>query len=287
MLIKSLHIISTIFLYGMNKINLLLLLCIHANLCMQSQIDTLVDVGNYKLHFHIIKGKGTPILFESGNGDDASVWKDLLVPLHTATGATLLTYDRAGLGSSGIDTADINLLNEIIGLERGLKNLGFTGPVFIVTHSFGSYYTTLYTSRNGKSVKGCVFIDALLPCYFTGRKAKETRESIRPEDWMMIKKEAIGLYYVLHNLDEIHSYMQDKKIPETVPVTVIGADIPPKIVKENEQAEWKECQRAFGSWPNHRYVLAEKCEHKVWKNNPDLVINEIVVLYNNNTKQGE
>ena len=30
----------------------------------QSQtIDTLIDVGNHKLHFKIIKGKGIPILF--------------------------------------------------------------------------------------------------------------------------------------------------------------------------------------------------------------------------------
>ena len=37
--------------------------------------DTLVDVGQYKLHFQIIKGTGTSILFESGSGNDGTVWK--------------------------------------------------------------------------------------------------------------------------------------------------------------------------------------------------------------------
>jgi hypothetical protein len=39
----------------------------HSGQCQT--IDTLVDVG-YRLHFHIIKGKGMPILFEAGGGGD-------------------------------------------------------------------------------------------------------------------------------------------------------------------------------------------------------------------------
>ena len=38
------------------------------------RIDTLVDVGGYKLHFSIIKGNGTPILFEAGSGAWGSDW---------------------------------------------------------------------------------------------------------------------------------------------------------------------------------------------------------------------
>ncbi len=38
-------------------------------------VDILIDVGRFKLHFNILKGKGVPILFESGNGDDAVACK--------------------------------------------------------------------------------------------------------------------------------------------------------------------------------------------------------------------
>ena len=48
--------------------------------------DTLVDVGGYRLHFHIIRGHGVPILFESGGGDDATVWKGVLQPIAAVTG---------------------------------------------------------------------------------------------------------------------------------------------------------------------------------------------------------
>lgn len=242
-------------------------------------IDTLVDVGGYKLHFNIIKGKGNPILFESGNGDDGSVWKEILNPIHEATGATIITYDRAGLGLSQIDTSKVNLPNEVKGLEIGLKKLGYNKNVFLVCHSFGSYYATLYTLRNSKKVTGTVFIDALTPCYFTKKRVTDLKNSITNEDWAMLKKEAIGLYYVLKNLDIIYDQMKDKNYTPFIPATVIGADFPPQMVQGTEIAEWKNCLKTLGSQPNHNYVFAEKTKHKVWKDNPELVINEIVKLY--------
>ena len=97
----------------MKKIFSLLFILVLFHLGHAQNIDTLIAVGGYKLHFNILKGKGVPILFESGNGDDATVWKDLLKFIHDSTGATLITYDRAGLGVSGIDTLKINISNEV------------------------------------------------------------------------------------------------------------------------------------------------------------------------------
>ena len=59
-----------------------------------SQLDTLVDVGGYNIHFNIIKGKGIPILFESGAGDDGTIWKNILKPIQEITGTTLITYEE-------------------------------------------------------------------------------------------------------------------------------------------------------------------------------------------------
>ena len=124
----------------MKKIFSLLFILVLFHLGHAQNIDTLIEVGGYKLHFNILKGKGVPILFELGNGDDATVWKDLLKSIHDSTGATLITYDRAGLGVSGIDTLTINISNEIKSLGIGLHKLGFSKNIFIVSHSFGSYY---------------------------------------------------------------------------------------------------------------------------------------------------
>jgi pimeloyl-ACP methyl ester carboxylesterase len=242
-------------------------------------LDTLVDVGGYKLHFNIIKGKGIPILFESGNGDDGTVWKNILKPLSESTGATLITYDRAGLGLSGIDTTNVNILNEVKSLEIALKKLGYNRNIFIVSHSFGSYYSTLFAERNSKRVKGVVFIDVLTPCFFSKNRAKDTKNSVNNEDWKMLKKEAIGLYYVLQNLESIYDFTKKNKLPSKIPATIIGAENPPQIVKENEKPEWIDCLRKYGELKNHSYVFAKNCGHKVWNDNPELVTSEIIKLY--------
>jgi hypothetical protein len=83
---------------------LLLLSILSVNIKGHCQtVDTLIDVGKYKLHFHIINGIGTPIIFESGAGNDGTIWKDLLPLLKKQTEAPLITYDRAGFSKSGID----------------------------------------------------------------------------------------------------------------------------------------------------------------------------------------
>src|SRR6201986_5253813 len=97
-------------------------------------IDTLVDVGCYRLHFHILKGKGMPILFEAGSGAGGDTWDTILKPIAAITGATLITYDRSGFEKSELDTSNQDLdkhgiLHSIEGLEIGLKKLGYSGNI--------------------------------------------------------------------------------------------------------------------------------------------------------------
>jgi pimeloyl-ACP methyl ester carboxylesterase len=149
----------------------LILLCFFATstyFSTQAQtIDTLVTINKQQLHFKIIPGNGTPILFEAGNGDDASVWQALLAPIHEQTGAPLIVYDRAGLGQSSIDTNTISFKREVKHLERALRKLGYQNKLFVVSHSFGAFYTSLLANRNKRRIQGAVYIDPALPCFMT------------------------------------------------------------------------------------------------------------------------
>lgn len=252
---------------------LLTFLQINAQIC-----DTLISIEGITMHFKIIKGEENPIVFESGNGDDCNVWETLLKPIHEKTRATLITYDRSGLGKSQIDTSKINFEREIIYLEKGLSKLGFNKNITFVSHSFGGYYTTLFAYRNPKKVKGIVFIDVLTPCFFTKQRAQEMSNTINEEMWKMIHKEAIGLFYVLKNLESIQQYMQNIELSATIPAIIIGAENPPKAIKE--KAEWISCLKEFGSSINHNYIIAKDCSHKVWQDNPALVISEIIKIFN-------
>jgi pimeloyl-ACP methyl ester carboxylesterase len=92
----------------------------------------MVDVGGYRLHFHVIKGSGLPILFEAGGGDDASTWDSILAATANVTGATLITYDRAGFGKSEAAPLEYNIVKEVEGLEIGLAKLGYADDIMLV-----------------------------------------------------------------------------------------------------------------------------------------------------------
>ena len=247
----------------------------------QSQtIDTLIDVGGHKLHFTILKGKGTPILFEAGNGDDGSIWQPILNDIYKATNATIITYDRAGLGKSEIDTTKISFQNEVKDLEIALKKIGFSKKIFIVCHSFGAYYTSLFTYRNTKKVTGVVCIDIATPCFFTKEWSDQFVKTIGKEDWDMIKKYKLGLYYVLSNFTTISTYMEDRFLNSKTAITMISAENIQPMIIESEKEKWINCSKAFGTMTNHSYVVAHNADHKVWEKNPKIVIDEITKLYN-------
>lgn len=247
-------------------------------------IDTLVDVGGHKLHFNIMKGKGIPILFESGNGDDGSAWEPILQDIYKATGATLITYDRAGLGQSEIDTTRISFKQEIKDLNKALRKLGYGKSYFLVAHSFGAIYASEFSNKNKGKVKGAVFIDVATPCQLNNEVATRIQNSISEDNWNLLKQYKVGLYYVLKNFPGILAYMSNRYISNSIPLTVIVAEnyVPTKEIGETEQdmINWKKCLRELGSLPNHKYIATKNTDHKVWEKDPKTVVGEIVKLYN-------
>jgi len=243
-------------------------------------IDTFIQFDRHRLHFRILPGEGTPIFFEAGNGDSGEVWEDLLEPIQAETGATLITYDRAGLGASEIDTSSVGFVLEVEQLEEALKRLGFKNELFVVNHSFGAVYSTLLAHRKKFNIKGMVFIDPALPCFFTPNWAQTYKAGLPAEAWAMIKEHRVGLYFVLKNLDGIAEYMLHRPLPTEIRATLIAAEQILPMVKTEEIEAWKDCMYSFGTAQKRRYVLAKAAGHKVWIERPDIVIQHVAKQYN-------
>ncbi|HEX8549160.1 MAG TPA: alpha/beta hydrolase [Cytophagaceae bacterium] len=244
----------------------------------QSQnFDTLVDVGNYKLHLSVLQGKGIPILFEAGAGNDGSIWKQLLKPLHDSLGAPLITYDREGFGKSEIDTTDLNIVTEAKGLEIALRKLGFDEKFFLVAHSLGGNYAMVFCNRNPNKVVGGVFIDIVSPQFMTRNKALEIKNTF--EDSLdVIKKESLGFYYIIKNYEYTNMVMREVAPSIKIPLTIICADKPP--FDGSEGVRWKQCMKKFASESsNRRYLIAKNSGHYIFIDNSKLVIREIIKRY--------
>ncbi|MVM32083.1 alpha/beta fold hydrolase [Spirosoma sp. HMF4905] len=241
-------------------------------------IDTLLNVGTYRLYFTISKGKGVPILFEAGGGDDASVWKNILKPIAAITGTTLIAYDRAGFGKSSLDTNRHGIVNGIIGLETGLQKLGYTGNIILVAHSQGGLYASLYAFRHPKQVKAAVLIDATTPCFYEENRLRATQHII-DKDLAKVKKTNPGSYYQGLDFSSNINYVRKTPFPQQIPVTDFVAENPP-FSDEKERDDWKQCHQMFVSEsPNRKGIMAYGCGHFIFGDNPPMVINAIVEAY--------
>jgi len=247
-----------------------------------SQVDTLVDLGSYKLHFKIIEGGGPPILFESGGGLDARQWDSISTVLHDKLNATIITYDRQGFGQSGLDTSKFNVLDEIKGLELGLERLGYANKSkLLVCHSLGAFYSRLYAFRNPQLVKGIIMLDPRIPSYADMKFARSVSSKLKQADF---SKEDLGLYYVLTEMERNSDFVRRKSIPPNIPIINIMAEQGP-FETEEENDRFKLAQRNFiNKRENARLINAKGSSHNIPQDQPEVVISEILNFYRDNLR---
>ena len=260
-------------------IKIILLIITSANFGLAQQLDTLIDVGGYKLHFNILKGKGTPILFESGSGTWSSDWDTILPSIYKITGTTLITYDRSGFGKSELNSTDTNLLNHgiengIQELEIGLKKLGYNSDLISVCHSYGGFYSTLFTSRHPHQVKYVVRLDANLVAAYTDDNLKKYHSH------KVDKSIGLGMYYETINFQSTVKLMRKTEFPATVPVIDIIAGIPYHTKTKEQIIEFEKAHVDFvNSKPNRQLIKAVGSAHDIKYDNPNLVINAILKAF--------
>lgn len=93
--------------------------------------------------------------FESGNGNDSSVWS-AVAPQVRAAGARTLVYDRVGLGKSGPLPASYSIDEEVGRLKQLLRHCDVTGPIILVGASHGETNSAIVAANN-RQIKGWCF----------------------------------------------------------------------------------------------------------------------------------
>ena len=102
----------------------------------QEPLDTLVRVGQHRLHFVVYRDSGpVTILLEAGGGADLSSWAGVPRTLAEQTGATVVAYDRAGLGGSEPGPPTSKPEDEVRDLHTALDQLSVPAKTILVGHS--------------------------------------------------------------------------------------------------------------------------------------------------------
>lgn len=103
-------------------------------------------------------GAGTPtVVFESGMGWSGDYWGPLVDEL--APSATVVSYDRAGLGSSTAKPHSV-LPSAVSGrLRAALQAVGCLPPYVLVGHSLGGLHVRAFAYQWPEEVAGMVLVD--------------------------------------------------------------------------------------------------------------------------------
>jgi pimeloyl-ACP methyl ester carboxylesterase len=247
-------------------------------------IDTLISVGNSRLHFHVIKGQNMPILFESGGGDSWKVWNKISTVIADSTKATIITYDRMGFGKSDIDTSEKGIVNEIKNLEIALGKLGYTGNIMLVAHSLGGFYSILYASRHPHKIKAAVMLDANLACFFTDEHIEKNQAGNDTEIQKFKEQKNWGMYRLMRDFTDNIYVMRKTTFPANIPVVDIVAE-KTHFIDSTDIKDWDECHKRFvADAPNRKLIIAKGSGHYIYFDKPELTIKEIVKTYLENNK---
>jgi len=264
-----------------NLIYLLCILCFTKAIAQKAVLDSLVDIGGYKIHFNIIKGNDNVILFESGAGDDGSVWDGINLKVHEITGATVISYDRSGFGKSELNPhqkndKDFGILNGVFELEQALKKIEYFDNLILVSHSYGGFYTTLFSSRNPNKVLYNVRVDANLANQYTEEILVKAEKD---NSVHQLKDIHLGQYYLGINFANTLRLMWDTEYPSSIP----AIDLVSPIQRHHTDDEWELLLRAHQEFvdaqTNRTGIIAKGSSHYIFLDNPGLVINTIVKAY--------
>ncbi|MGW0854442.1 alpha/beta fold hydrolase [Streptomyces sp. NPDC002690] len=240
----------------------------------------MIDSDGHQVAFHVTAGHGPTIVLDAGGGEDSSYWKDIVPRLHADTGATVITYDRAGLGQSEAVPGAWDVEAAVSDLKTGLTELGVTKDVILVSHSQAGEVATYFTKENPKEVSGSVLVDANLPPFFTDEEIARLTAATQPQ-LDAAKKDPTEpanaqLIATAENFTPVHQAYNKMSWPDSVPVDVIVSEKTPFDGSPEDAQRWRDAAASFvQQGPNRTLVTAMGSSHDVPKDRPDFVVEQI------------
>ena len=221
-----------------------------------------------------VEGAGSPTLvFESGGGDDSSVWSELAPAIRSEHGVRTVVYDRAGLGRSAPAPGPYRIDDEADALRHALDREGIEAPVVIVAHSYGGFVAALVSATDPR-VAGLVLLDANLVEFFDDAQVERLLATYTPR-FAELERQAPELARVLVPLirayPETVSRLREVEIPLGLPVVDVVAETT-WVDSPEEVAAMRRAHEAFvAASPARELVLAEGSGHDVLRDRPDVV----------------
>ncbi|KAJ4418537.1 hypothetical protein N0V82_005517 [Gnomoniopsis sp. IMI 355080] len=196
----------------------------------------------------------------SGSSNHYDTWLPLVQEISTF--ATVLFYERRGVGASSDDKTDSHsqtprdALKDLLGL---LQHLHLKPPYVLIAHSYGGTFAREFLQQYPDQVAGLVL-------------AETGQETPTRHDEEQYRKQALGNkpLSVIH-ADSLH---EKRRVGTT---SAAGLEMLRKWAEEDERL--KKAQMQLSS--NARYIRVDDCGHNIVRHRPHIVSGEVIWVLNN------
>jgi pimeloyl-ACP methyl ester carboxylesterase len=241
----------------------------------------LITNHGHKLAFYVTPGHLPAIVLDSGGGQDASYWKNLVPPLARQTGSEIITYDRAGMGASDYVPGPWNVEGAVSDLDTGLTQLGVTHDVILVSHSEAGEIATYFVREHPHVVSSAVLVDASLPPFYTDDEITRIEAAEQPQIAALRTQPATQanrqLLAVAADYVPMHQAYHQLSWPSDVPAVVIESAATPFPTSPLDAQRWRDALATFAAAARNRtLVVAEGSSHDVPIDRPDVVLGSIL-----------
>jgi pimeloyl-ACP methyl ester carboxylesterase len=242
--------------------------------------EHLIADNGHRLAFYVTPGHSPTIVLDSGGGEDHTQWKSIVQQLSKATGSQIITYDRAGLGNSDEVKSPWDGRAAASDLQAGLRELGITRNVVLVSHSQAGEVATYFVNANPGVVSGEVLVDANVPQFFTDAETQRLVAITTPQIEALKKQPSTKanrqLIATSENFGPTHEAYHKASWPDSVPVTYIASEKTPFDGSPQDAQRWRDAAAAFvKAGPDRTLVTAKGSSHEIPTDKPQLVVDEI------------
>jgi pimeloyl-ACP methyl ester carboxylesterase len=259
---------------------LLLLRLLSAPALDPAPLDTLVDVGGYRLHLVLYRGaKPLTLVMESGGGASLEEpWLAVQAQLAARTGATVVAYDRAGFGKSGTGPIDLTPRRQVQQLNAVLQELGTPANRIVVGISYGGLLAVLHGHLYRDSVRGLVLVDPMNPRFV--QATGEFVHSTVPHIEHPASSKDSALVRLVNTFDGLVRDPEASDVGLGVPMVIVTAGEEWWGRKDIDRA-WRASHEAMAqAAPDRRLVVADGSNHDIPAKRPHTIIDAVLSLAN-------
>jgi len=241
-------------------------------------VDTMVDVGGYRVHCRIHRGTiPLTILMETGGAATLASYGGLDSVLARRTNATVVAYERAGFGESELGPPRLDPITQVNQAGTLLDRLGVPSRRILVGHSYGGLMVVAHADLYRDQIAGVVLVDPMNSRFVdaTGDFVYSTVPHItQPRN---DRERAIAR--LVNTFDTLLNSARVAEPKIRAPMVVITSSRSMWDNRVREDRAWRASHEVIvAAAPNRRLVVAENSGHQIALDRPDTVIDAVVSL---------